>query len=1116
MEEQERAMEEDALDSKPPLTTEEDEPKHTVLHVSHITETQQEPREPAPEENETKPQFSELLVINSVAPPDSWEPVHTDIKLEELTKTEMLILSQTENQAAIQTQTLSQTDEFIILDQNGQPLQCERMVLVTSRSDNGEMYVIPSNQLGGAQVLLPRGHLLDIIDPTGSCGEKTADEKELHTITLTAVTDDSGSLTTVTSAVTDDSGSLTTVTSAVTDDSGSLTTVTSAVTDDSGSLTTVTSAVTDDSGSLTTVPSAVTDDSGSLTTVTLAVTDDSGSLTTVTSAVTDDSGSLTTVPSAVTDDSGSLTTVTSAVTDDSGSLTTVPSAVTDDSGSSTTVTSAVTDDSGSLTTVTSAVTDDSGSLTTVTSAVTDDSGSLTTVTSAVTDDSGSLTTVTSAVTDDSGSLTTVTSAVTDDSGSLTTVTSAVTDDSGSLTTVPSAVTDDSGSSTTVTSAVTDDSGSLTTVTSAVTDDSGSSTTVTSAVTDDSGSLTTVTSAVTDDSGSSTTVTSAVTDDSGSLTTVTSAVTDDSGSSTTVTSAVTDDSGSSTTVTSAVTDDSGSLTTVTSAVTDDSGSLTTVTSAVTDDSGSLTTVTSAVTDDSGSSTTVTSAAAKSSAQSSQVCFTSLKPLPANAPNWALRLHNAEKIGDSYRGYCNTDTELETILLLHKQQTNSVFGTRQSPSPAKPASRLMWKSQYVPYDGVPFVNAGSRAIVMECQYGPRRKGLQPKKTAEQNISPNIDYKATCPARIYIKKVCKFPQHRVPTDPNVDKRVVRQEQEKAFFNLRKTLWDVGGVLRYYMQLPTQKAHLYHDMEALLLPPAPDLLFLPMEEEVKQEEEEEERGCVCDEGAEDGGTMPSRLHPRVAEKIRELVEQGYHQVYQVRKQLRRFVEREMFKSEEVPERHNLCYFPTVNDIKNHIHEAQKTFQQAGGVTTDITQWTEVDPMTVTLTLTPAPAEVCPGAFQRVGVLEGTDTFVPEAVQLFSSLTSLQPKIFAQLQGIQLQPGLCSFDGGLSQSSTDFLELPSPPQPLLVSPTQFLQSSPSLGEAMTLADPSVVLGMGQVVMVSSLGDESVGTHQILLEDGQTIPFQIVAPANIALNSPVEVKEEEEMRTEEDTVNPVD
>ena len=49
-----------------------------------------------------------------------------------------------------------------------------------------------------------------------------------------------------------------------------------------------------------------------------------------------------------------------------------------------------------------------------------------------------------------------------------------------------------------------------------------------------------------------------------------------------------------------------------------------------------------------------------------------------------------------------------------------------------------------------------------------------------------------RIYIKKVRKFPEYRVPTDPKVDKKVVRQEQEKAFSSLRKTLRDAGGVLR------------------------------------------------------------------------------------------------------------------------------------------------------------------------------------------------------------------------------------------------------------------------------------------------------------------------------------
>lgn len=74
------------------------------------------------------------------------------------------------------------------------------------------------------------------------------------------------------------------------------------------------------------------------------------------------------------------------------------------------------------------------------------------------------------------------------------------------------------------------------------------------------------------------------------------------------------------------------------------------------------------------------------------------------------HGEQKIGDSYRGYCNTEAEMEAILRLHKQQTHTVFGTRQSPSPGKPATRLMWKSQYVPYDGIPFVNAGNQISLL----------------------------------------------------------------------------------------------------------------------------------------------------------------------------------------------------------------------------------------------------------------------------------------------------------------------------------------------------------------------------------------------------------------------
>ncbi|XP_069589662.1 calcium-responsive transcription factor isoform X3 [Ranitomeya imitator] len=302
---------------------------------------------------------------------------------------------------------------------------------------------------------------------------------------------------------------------------------------------------------------------------------------------------------------------------------------------------------------------------------------------------------------------------------------------------------------------------------------------------------------------------------------------------------------------------------------------------------------------------------------------LQPLPPNIPVWARRLRNCEKIGDSYRGYCLSEAELMNILGLHKQHTMSVWGTRQSPSPAKPATRLMWKSQYVPYDGIPFINAGSRAIVMECQYGPRRKGSQPKKGGESEIPAGPLYKATCPARIYIKKVKKFPAYRVPTDPKIDKKLIKLEQEKAFNLLKKDLEANEGVLR------------------------------------------------------------------------------------------KFVERELFKPDEIPERHNLSYFPTVNDLKNHIHEAQKALGNGELVYDQETiprplQWStdsgNVLNEMVTVTFESSSHEEHDSLIKVQNSSNEDDC--QDTAQLISSLTSLQPKIFAQLQSLQLQSSFTSPDG--------------------------------------------------------------------------------------------------------------
>ncbi|CAO2615800.1 Calcium-responsive transcription factor [Lemmus lemmus] len=480
---------------------------------------------------------------------------------------------------------------------------------------------------------------------------------------------------------------------------------------------------------------------------------------------------------------------------------------------------------------------------------------------------------------------------------------------------------------------------------------------------------------------------------------------------------------------------------------------------------------------------------------------LQPLSSNTPIWACRLRSCEKIGDSYRGYCVSETELESILTFHKQQTQSVWGTRQSPSPAKPATRLMWKSQYVPYDGIPFVNAGSRAVVMECQYGPRRKGFQLKRLSEHESRSCHLYKATCPARIYIKKVQKFPEYRVPTDPQIDRKIIRMEQEKAFTMLKKNLVDAGGVLRWYVQLPTQQAHQYHELETRGLPLSPSPF--PMSSL------EEEETVVRDENC----ALPSRLHPQVAHKIQELVSQGVGQVYAVRKQLRKFVERELFKPDEVPERHNLSFFPTVNDIKNHIHEVQKSLR-----TGDVVYNPEIIPATLqwttdsgnilreTVTVTFAEGNsLGEPVTSRVSASRTQTSLSPGPFHLRSPLPSFQPKISSNLQGLKLQPRLSSLDGSQgndhpSSGPSGLLDTAGNAvvnnHSLLLGQSQNLPTDTCLMQSSSTASaeghlPESVqnLGMDRLVEAEDVEDTGLlegSVNRILLGDVQTVPVRVI------------------------------
>lgn len=391
----------------------------------------------------------------------------------------------------------------------------------------------------------------------------------------------------------------------------------------------------------------------------------------------------------------------------------------------------------------------------------------------------------------------------------------------------------------------------------------------------------------------------------------------------------------------------------------------------------------------------------------------QPLPPGCPSWAARMKNCEKIGDYYRGYVDSEVDLDILMTYHKQATQSFWGTRQSPSPAKQSTRFMWKSQYVPFDGVPFVNTGSRAIVMECQYGPRRKGSILKKQMDTGSSG--EYKQTCPARIYIKKVKKFPQYKI--DLGLDKKVMKGAMDRAFHALKQQNIEKIGQDRYYVQLPLPSAHEFHDD----LPSRGGSGVSSHQVSTQTDVQECSSGEMMDEELEEVTESQDkryRLHPLVASKIREIVAGGEVRVYHVRRLLRMYVCQDLLNSQVNSNisRHDLSLFPTITDLKNHIHQAVKDIEN--GTLALTAPQVNVEPMTadsnlvqlgllppntstgpvpetVTVTLTQSPGEEGGHVISRIETHMSDGT-----TKISTSLTSETAQLLARLNPAMFPPG--------------------------------------------------------------------------------------------------------------------
>ncbi|NWY11368.1 CARTF factor, partial [Aphelocoma coerulescens] len=181
--------------------------------------------------------------------------------------------------------------------------------------------------------------------------------------------------------------------------------------------------------------------------------------------------------------------------------------------------------------------------------------------------------------------------------------------------------------------------------------------------------------------------------------------------------------------------------------------------------------------------------------------------------------------------------------------------------------------------------------------------------------------------------------------------------------------------------------------------------------------------------------------------------------------------------------------------------------------QWTTDSGNVLTETVTVAfasPPSDGESVITKAESNQSGESLIPETAQLLSSLSSLQPKIFAQLQGLQLQSTFTSTNGSTALIAVNNHSPPSPSSfldslggaitshSLALSQGHSLQAGAGLTQRSAAAaaafgtlpgsDQSLV-AMGQLVPAGGVDDSRSlegGVHQILLGDVQTIPVQIV------------------------------
>ena len=208
------------------------------------------------------------------------------------------------------------------------------------------------------------------------------------------------------------------------------------------------------------------------------------------------------------------------------------------------------------------------------------------------------------------------------------------------------------------------------------------------------------------------------------------------------------------------------------------------------------------------------------------------------------------------------------------------------------KIFWshtiEGERVSFDGIPFTVAAIHKL--HCQFGNHYYKEHPSKSSRIKLQGTR--KIGCPAHIHIHKLHLYPTFTASNDvvAGLGSRKLKELRAKKLGELREALTKNSKIdfqTKYFILLPEQKAHEN---------------FHPFN---------------------DGALFTEKVHPKVIQKIHDLVADGITAVQEVKKAVRHYVIHILApETEIIPDEANRSYFPTTKDIQNHVYSAQKALE--------------------------------------------------------------------------------------------------------------------------------------------------------------------------------------------------